>query len=138
MRKRWGSGLSLLEVIFASFIFSGLVTVLSSMWIMHARSQRQTGLVLVAADLAELEMTRSLGMGYHGVTPSTGSYTQSWEVRGQMIDHVFTTQVEVTPLEDQGGDPVPSKLISVTVTCDDESDIPPQKLSLSGVITDEN
>lgn len=115
-RKPYTAGLTLLEIIFASFIFSGLVTVLGSIWVMHARAQAQTGQLLVAGDLADLEMSQALAMGYHSVAPSTGSYTQVWEAYGQQVEHVFGSEVQVIQLENSSGTPIPMKLVRVTVT----------------------
>ena len=137
MRKS-GLGLSLLEVVFASFLFAGLVTILSVIWVLHARAQQQTGLLLVAADLADLEMTRALSQGYHGVSDSTGSYTQTWEVRGQQINHVFATQVEVSALEENGV-PVNMKLVRVTIRYGSATSPSEQKThTLEGMLTDDN
>jgi type II secretory pathway pseudopilin PulG len=129
--------LTLLEVIIAAFIFSGLVTVLSSLWVMHARAQRQSGMMLVAADLADLQMSRALAQGYNSVVPSSDSFTQTWVVRGQTIDHVFSASVEVEPILDDDGNPMGMKLIVVNVTFGDGTD-QPKTFRLESVLADEN
>ena len=68
---------------------------LSAIWVLHARTQQKTGQLLVAADLADSEMSRVLTLGYSAVTPSTTSFEQVWEVRGQIIKHAFNCEVEV-------------------------------------------
>ena len=112
-------GVTLLEIVFASFIFSGLVTVLSGMWVMHARAQRQTGQYLVAADLADLEMSRALGQGYYDIVPSSATYTQEWTVRGQTVKHVYTSKVDVILLEKESSEDLAMKQIRVTVSYPD-------------------
>lgn len=137
MKRREG-GLSLLELIFAAFIFAGLVTLLSGIWVLHARAQRQTGLLLVAGDLADLEMNRALGQGFHDVTPFTGSYSQTWEANGQTIEHVFATNVEVFDLLNSSS-PLPMKLVRVTVTYEDpQSNAGKKSFSVDSVLANEN
>lgn len=115
-------GVTLLEVIFAAFIFAGLVTALSAMWVIHAQSQKQTGMVLVAADLAELAMNRALAQGYHGVTPGSSDITQEWEIDGQPVSNRFTTNTEVFDLTNGTGPANQGmKLIRVTVGYQDQN-----------------
>ena len=116
VRPRARRGVTLLEIVFASFIFAGLVTVLSGIWVMHARAQRQTGQYLVAADLADMEMSRALAQGYNDIVPSGNTYIQKWTVRGQVIEHVFTCKVDVILLETESAEDVPMKQIRVTVS----------------------
>lgn len=113
--KHQARGLSLLEIVFASFIFASLVTLLSGIWVLHARAQRQTGLMLVAGDLADLEMNRALATGYHDIQASTGSYSQTWETNGQVVTHEFTSQVSVFEI-DETDSALQMRLVRVTVT----------------------
>lgn len=129
--------MTLLEVIFASFIFSGMVTALSGIWVMHARAQMQSGLVLVAADLADLEMSRALAAGFHGATSSSATFTQTWEVRGQVIAHRFTSSVEVLELTDANNQPSPMKLVRVAVAYGDDPESQ-QRFTLESVLSDDS
>ena len=119
MRTR---GVTLLEVIFAAFIFAGLVTTLSAIWAIQARSQKQTGMALVAADLADLAMNRALAQGYYGVTAGSSDITQEWEVSGQPVENHFTTTTEVIDLLDDSGTPNQGmKLVRITVEYEDQN-----------------
>lgn len=131
-------GLSLLEIIFASFIFASLVTLLSGIWVLHARAQRQTGLMLVASDLADLEMNRALAAGYHDLKGSTGQYSQTWETNGQTIDHNFISEVEVFEIDEVDSN-LQMKLVRVTVAYEEAGSQKGKKsLTLDSVIANEN
>jgi Tfp pilus assembly protein PilV len=130
------TGLTVLEVVIAAFIFSGLITVLSSLWVMHARVQRQTGMMLVAADLADLQMSRAMSQGYHAVTPSSGTFEQTWTVRGDSVKHVFTSTVEVVELVDEDANPLNMKAVTVVVTYGEGTD-QPRSYRLESVLTDD-
>lgn len=117
-------GFSLLEIIIAAFIFLTMVTTLTSMWSLHSQAQMRSANLLVAADLADLEMERTLALGYHNAVAANGSYSQTWEVRGQPITHTFDTQVDVDVRIDPnvpiGGVYLPGfKVVEVTVLYDD-------------------
>lgn len=118
------NGFSLLEIVIATFIFLLMVTTLSSMFAVHARAQMRSGNLLVAADLADLEMERTLALGYHDAHATTGTYTQTWEVRGVPVTHTYTTRVNITVIIDPtipvGGGYLPGfKVVEVTVEYDD-------------------
>lgn len=131
-------GLSLLEVVFAAFIFSSLVTMLSGIWVYHARAQRQTGLLLVASDLADLEMNRALALGYHDLTESSGDYEQVWETNGQLVTHRFQSQVEVQELLNDAGVPLNMKLVRVTLTYEAaDTNAPKKSLVIDSVVSNE-
>lgn len=90
--------MTLLEILLAGVLFAIITTTLSAVWVLHARAQQKTGQLLVAADLADNEMNRVLGLGYHAVTSSLGTFSQVWEVRGQRIRHDFEVQTVVVPI----------------------------------------
>lgn len=127
----------MLEVVFAAFIFSSLVTMLSGIWVYHARAQRQTGLLLVASDLADMEMNRALALGYHNLTESSGDYEQIWETNGQTIVHKFQSHVQVQELLD-GGVPINMKLVRVTLTYEaPDTKAPKKSLTIDSVVSNE-
>lgn len=131
------SGLSLLEVVFAAFIFSTLITLLSGIWVFHARAQRQTGLTLVAADLADLEMNRALARAYHDQANSETSYSQTWQLDGQEITHKFDSFVQVEQMETPEGVAMPMKHVRVTVFYEDpESDRGRKSIVLNSVVVE--
>ena len=96
MKRVTIQGFTLLEVIIASLLFASLITVLTVTWTLHSRAQIKTMNRRVAADLAELEMERTLGLGYHDAVSATGSFEQIWEVRGQTVTHTYDTEIEVS------------------------------------------
>jgi hypothetical protein len=82
----------------AAMLFAIMATTLSSVWVLHARTQQKTGQLLVAADLADNEMSRVLSLGYHAIGPSSTTYAQTWTVRDQVIEHEFQCQTIVVPI----------------------------------------
>ncbi len=132
-------GLSLLEVVFAAFIFSSLVTMLSGMWVYHARAQRQTGLLLVASDLADMEMNRALALGFHDLSDSSEEYEQTWETNGQLIVHKFQSQIQVQQLQGNDGITNNLKLVRVTITYEEpDSTFEKKSLTVDSLVANEN
>ncbi len=127
----------MLEVVLASLLFATLVTLLSSIWVVHARAQSKAAHLLVAADLADLEMERAIDAGFYGVTPSTGSYTQIWKVRGEEIPYRFNTEVKVTPLTKNADPSLAAKRVVVKVSYSDGiPNTPPRTFTVESVIVD--
>lgn len=135
--KQGSLGFTLLEVVIASFLFSGIITVLGGVWVLHARAQAQSSHLLVAADLADLEMNRALAQGFHDVTSSSGQYVQTWEIRGQQIEQDFQSKVDVIDLL-VPDEPLRLKLVQVVVSFKDGASREPRTFSLESIITDES
>jgi hypothetical protein len=133
--KKRQTALTLLEVVIASFLFSGMVTVLGGVWVLHARAQQQSSHYLVAADLADQEMSRALALGFNGLAPSDGDFVQVWELEGRTIEQTFQSEVRVFLLEipDQ---PTALKLVKVTVSYPDQKG-ELKKFTLESIVTDE-
>jgi hypothetical protein len=100
----------------AAILFAVMTTTLSAVWVLHARVQQKTGQLLVAADLADNEMSRVLSLGYHAIGPSTNTYSQTWMVRDQVIRHDFVAQTVVVPITF-----IQVKFIRVVVRYEDSS-----------------
>lgn len=82
---------------------------------MHAKAQRQTGQLIVAADLADQEMDLALAQGFNDIADSSASFSQTWQVKGQAITYHFQSQTTVAVIE-ENGNPRPLKLITITVS----------------------
>lgn len=118
-------------------MFSTLVTVLGGVWVLHARAQNKSSHLLVAADLADQEMSRTLDQGFHDLTPSSAEYTQVWELDGRVIEQEFETQVEVFTME-VSGQPAGLKLVRVTVKYGGSENEDPKTFSVDGIVTNES
>ena len=120
---RRGGGFSLLEIIIASVLFSMVLTGLAAVWAMHSKAQISSLSRSVAADLAELEMERTLALGYFNAVSVSGRFEQVWQVRGTSVTRAFDTQTEVShfvdPDQTYNGRSYPGlKQVTVTVSFD--------------------
>lgn len=113
------------------------MTVLGGVWVLHARAQAQSSHLLVAADLADLEMNRALAQGFHDVSSSSGSFVQTWEMRGQQIEQHFDSKVEVFELL-VPNEPLRLKLVQVVVSFKDSASKEDRTFRLESIITDES
>ena len=61
------SGLTLLEVVFAMFLFATLVPLFVGIWIKHHRAVEKSAGVIAATNICQLILEQAMEAGYDGV-----------------------------------------------------------------------
>jgi hypothetical protein len=141
--KKESSGLTLLELILALFLFASIVPLFAGIWTLHHRSVKKNIGVIAGNHICHLVLEQTMAVGYDGVnalseTPladrtmslATTTIDNSGSVpveREVSKDYVWSITVE-TPAEEptlMAGE----KLITVDVTWEDERKVGRAQLS---------
>lgn len=99
-KPRARGGFNLLEVVFATFMFSFVAIVFTGVWGQHMRAMEKSRHFLVASHLAESLLERKIGAGYHVVRPGVEDLdlNMKTKIKSGVVNAVYHSTVTVTDI----------------------------------------